>query len=82
MRQERTDAELKAWVLYKLAKHGYFGGKHTAFENISKSFKPQHLGRHGNKRLNKLTTKLIKNGFIIKKPTSYGLQFSLNSKKL
>ena len=81
MRQEKSDEELKAWILYKLAKHGYFHGRHTGFENIAKGFKPQHLGKLGNKRIDKLAIELIKYGFIVKKPTSYGLHVYLNSSK-
>lgn len=81
MRQEKNDAELKAWILYKLAKHGYFHGRHTDFENISKGFKPQHIGKEGKRRISKLAEELIKEGFIIKKPTSYGLHVHLNSAK-
>ncbi len=81
MRQEKSDGELKAWILYKLAKHGYFHGRHTDFENIAKGFKPQHLGKEGKKRITKLAEDLIKSGFIMKKPTSYGLHVYLNSEK-
>jgi len=81
MRQEKPDAELKAWILYKLAKHGYFHGRHTDFENISKGFKLQHLGKEGKRRISKLAEELIKEGFVIKKPTSYGLHVYLNSAK-
>ena len=81
MRQEKTDEELKAWILYKLAKHGYFNGRHTDFENIAKGFKPQHLGKLGHKRIDKLVSDLIRNGFIIRKPASYGLHVYLNSNK-
>ena len=81
MRQEKTDEELKAWILYKLAKHGYFHGRHTAFDNIAKGFKTQHLGKLGNRRLNNLADDLIREGFIVKKPTSYGLHVYLNSAK-
>ena len=81
MRQEKSDEELKAWILYKLAKHGYFHGRHTAFDNIAKSFKPQRLGKLGHKRIGNLANELIKEGFILKKPTSYGLHVCLSSEK-
>ncbi len=81
MRQEKGDEELKAWILYKLAKHGYFHGRHTDIVNIAKGFKPQHLGKLGYKRIDKLANELIKEGFIIRKPTSYGLHVSLSSDK-
>lgn len=79
MRQEKSDEELKAWILYKLAKHGYFHGRHTAFDNIAKGFKPQHLGKLGHRRIGNLTNDLIREGFVIKKPTSYGLHIYLDS---
>ena len=64
-----------------MAKHGYFHGRHTDFENISKGFKPQHVGREGKKRIAKLAEELIKEGLMIKKPASYGLHVYLNSAK-
>jgi len=79
MIQEKTDAELKAWILYKLAKHGYFGGRHTDFENIVKGFKPQHLGKKGQRRVDELATDMIREGLLVRKPTSYGLHVRLNS---
>ncbi len=81
MREEKSDEELMAWILYKLAKHGYFHGRHTAFDNIAKGFKPQHLGKFGYKKIDKLSIELIKQGLLIKKPTSYGLHVYLNSSK-
>jgi hypothetical protein len=81
MRQEKSDEELKAWILYKLAKHGYFHGRHTAFDNISKGFKPQHLGKEGHRRLAHLAEELVKEGFMVKKPTSYGMHVYLNSSR-
>ena len=81
MRQEKSDEELKAWILYKLAKHGYFHGRNTDFENIAKGFKPQHLGKLGHKKIDNLAIELIKDGFIVRKPTSYGLHVYLNSVK-
>ena len=81
MRLYKSDAELKAWILYKLAKHGYFHGRHTAFDNIAKGFKQQHLGKPGNKRIDNLAIELIKQGFMIRKPTSYGLHIYLNASK-
>ena len=81
MIHEKSDEEIKAWILYKLAKHGYFHGRHTDFENIAKGFKPQHLGKMGHKKVDKLAHELIKEGFIVRKPTSYGLHVYLNSVK-
>ena len=60
-------------LLRKLTKHGYWGDKHTAFDNLHKGF-PSHLGRE----VKKVAEKLIKENILIPKPTSYGLHVSLN----
>lgn len=68
-----TDDELKATVLHRLAKRRKWGESHMAFEFVCKGV-PSHLkGKMG-----EITNALIKEGFIIPKPTSYGLQISLN----
>ncbi|MBI2079156.1 hypothetical protein HYT84_00195 [Candidatus Micrarchaeota archaeon] len=65
--------ELKAMILHKLAKKRKWGESHTAFENVSKGVPPHLKGK-----LKDLAEELIKEGFLIPKPTSYGLQISLN----
>ncbi|VVC04206.1 Uncharacterised protein [Candidatus Bilamarchaeum dharawalense] len=65
--------DVRTAVLRKLAKHGYWGNRHTAFENLHKGF-PSHFGNE----VKKTATKLIKENFLIPKPTSYGLHVSLN----
>ncbi len=60
-------------ILEKLYRHGYIGGRHTAEKNVQKGF-PSHLRgelKHALKRL-------IKQGYIIPKITSYGRHISLN----
>ena len=69
--------KIKATILYHLRRKKVIGGVHTHFDTIKKGF-PSHLG----KDINKATKELIKMGFIITKPTSYGLQVSLNKEKL
>lgn len=69
--------KIKATILYHLRKKRIIGKKHTHFDTITKGF-PSHLG----KDIKKLTNKLIKEGFILVKPTSYGLQISLNKEKI
>ena len=69
--------KIKATILYHLRRKKIIGGVHTAFDTIKKGF-PSHLG----KDINKIAKKLIKNGYLITKPTSYGLQVSLNKNKL
>ena len=64
-------------ILHKLLRHGYVGAKHTALENVSKGF-PRHMC----KELMKTAEKLIKKGLITPKPTGYGIQVSLNPRRM
>lgn len=69
--------KLEKAILYKLLRHEYVGARHTASENVPKGF-PRHL----HKESMKTAEKLIKKGLITPKPTSYGMQISLNPRKL
>jgi hypothetical protein len=71
-----TDEEIKDHILFKLHWKRYWGARHTALESVKKGI-PKHLGG----RYMEMTEELIKEGFVISKPTSYGLQISLNPKK-
>jgi hypothetical protein len=64
-------------ILEKLLRHEYVGGRHTAFENVSKGF-PKHLVGE----VNKTARELVKMNLIMPKMTSYGLQVSLNPRKM
>ena len=68
-----TEEEMKKALLRKLAKHGYWGGRHTSFDNLHKGF-PKHL----TKEVRKIAKELIKENILLPKPTSYGLEVSLN----
>ncbi len=87
-----SDDELKASILHRLAKKRKWGESHTAFENVAKGV-PSHLRgklkdlaeeliKEGLSRWQKNRDKFWHQkdakGFIIKKPTSYGLQISLS----
>lgn len=76
-----SDDQIKATVLFKLHKRGNWGGSHTAFENLKKGFKESELGKGGLKRVEKMARELTRSGLIIQKPTSYGLQVSLNPRQ-
>ena len=76
-----TEDEVKALILFKLHKRGNWGASHTAFDNLSKGFKDSDLGKHGAKRIDRLARELIRQGWIVPKPTSYGLQVSLNPRE-
>lgn len=67
---------LKALILDKLSRHTYWGGKHTAFDNLQKGV-PSHM-RNEMKESGK---ELLKEGFLIAKPTFYVLHVSLNPRK-
>jgi hypothetical protein len=41
---ELGDEEIIPWILHKLARHGWWGGKHTNIENIPKGA-PPHMRR-------------------------------------
>ena len=71
------DSEIKVDVLRKMLRHRWIGGKHTSIDNIPKGF-PQHE----RKRVGDLTKELIKEGFVLHKPTSYGEKISLNPKRV
>jgi len=76
-----SDDQIKATILFKLYKRGNWGGSHTAFDNLKKGFKDSELGKAGLKRVEKMARELVRLGLIIPKPTSYGLQVSLNPRQ-
>lgn len=70
------DEEIIAWVLNKMARHGWWEGKHTNIDNIPKGAPP-----HAKRKVKESIKYLIKLGFIIKKPTNYGVEISLNFRR-
>lgn len=73
-----SDAEVEVRIILKLHKRGKWGGAHTSVDNVKKGWNIRDLGKEGLKRVDKLTKELIRKGFIVSKPTSYGLEISLN----
>ena len=69
--------KIKATILYHLRRKKVIGGVHTHFDTLKRGF-PSHIG----KDIDKIAKELIKDGLIITKPTSYGLQVSLNKERL
>jgi len=67
-----------AKLLFALARKRKWGESHTAYEHMFRHFKSEMLGKEGMKLAIKAAEELVKNGFIIKKTTHYGLQVSLN----
>lgn len=68
---------IKARLLYHLRKKKVIGGVHTHYDTLKKGF-PKHLG----KEVENASKQLIREGFLITEPASYGLQVSLNKEKL
>ena len=64
-------------ILRKLFRRRVIGGKHTAIEHLTSGV-PKHLVGEAKDAVNEL----IKEGYIIPKPTSYGVQVSLNQEKI
>lgn len=69
--------DFKKIILRKLFRRRIIGGKHTAIEHLTKGL-PKHVVGEAKIAVNEL----IKEGFILPKPTSYGLQVSLNPEKV
>ncbi len=72
-----NEDKIKATIFYHLRRKRILGSVHTPFDTLKKGF-PSHLG----KDVDKISKQLIKERFIITKPTSYGLQVSLNKERL
>lgn len=69
--------KIKATILYHLRKKRVIGGVHTPLDTITRGF-PSHLG----KDIKKTAKELIRQGYLITKQTSYGLQVSLNKNRI
>lgn len=72
---------IRARLLFALARHRKWGESHTAYEHMLRQFKSEALGKAGLKHVKNITEELMKEGFILKKSTHYGLQVSLNPRK-
>lgn len=68
---------IRARLLYHLRKKKVIGGVHTHYDTLKRGF-PKHLC----KVVENIAKELIRRGLLITKPTSYGLQVSLNKDKL
>jgi hypothetical protein len=76
-----SDDEIRAGILFKLHRRGNWGASHTAFDDLGKGWNISDLGKQGIKRVEKLAKGLIRMGWVAPKPTSYGLQVSLNPRQ-
>ena len=73
MPEKMTDDEIKGKILLKLTNKGKFVHSHTSVDNVPKSF-PGHMGGS----VKTCVKELFRENILIRKPTSYGLQISLN----
>ena len=73
----KANMDLKQIILRKLYRRRVIGGKHTAVEHLTKGL-PRHLAGAAKNAVKEL----IKEEFILQKPTSYGVQVSLNPEKI
>ncbi len=69
--------KIKATILYHLRRKKVIGNVHTHYDTLKKGF-PSHLGKEAEKG----AKELIKEGLILTKPATYGLQVSLNKERL
>jgi hypothetical protein len=69
--------EIEKSILRKMYLDKYIGGKHTSADNIPKGL-PKHLRGDCKKAIKNL----IRHGYIIPKITSYGLEVSLEPRKI
>ena len=71
------DEKIEGFILKKMFQHGYWGAKHTSFDNLQKG-----LPSHARGDAKAVAKKLIKEDILLAKPTYYGLEVSLNPKKM
>ncbi|MBW2991119.1 hypothetical protein KY348_05455 [Candidatus Woesearchaeota archaeon] len=71
------EKQLEKDLLRKLLHRKFIGAKHTSIDNLPKSF-PKHIRGE----VKKAIKDLIKKGYLLIKPTSYGLEVSVNPGKL
>ncbi len=76
-----SDDEIRVRIFLKLTKRGKWGESHTSFDNLKRGWNERDLGKHGLKRVQEITRDLIRDGFILSKPTHYGMEVSLNPRR-
>ena len=69
---------IKKFILRKMYRHRMWMHKHTNINNLQKGLSNALIS---SKEVRKTIDGLLKEGFLLSKPTSYGLEVSLNPKK-
>jgi hypothetical protein len=67
--------DIKRFILRKLVRHRMWMHKHTSIHNLPKGL-PDYL--RSRKEVRKVIDEMIKECFLLTKPTNYGLEVSLN----
>ncbi|NOQ38298.1 hypothetical protein GQ472_05395 [archaeon] len=70
-----TDKEIKGKILHKLTRLGKFKHSHTSIDNLPKGFPADIRGKVKN-----CVKELIREDILFRKPTSYGMEISVNTK--
>ena len=73
-----VEEDIKRFILRKLVRHRTWMHKHTSIHNLPKGL-PDYL--RSSKEVKKVIEDMLKGGFLLSKPTNYGLEISLNIKK-
>lgn len=68
-----ADDEIKGKILHKLTRLGKFKHSHTSINNLPKGFPKDLRGR-----VKGMVKELVKERILLTKPTSYGLEISIN----
>ena len=69
--------DIEIAILDKMYHNHLIGEKHTSADNVGKNF-PKHMRGDAKKALKNL----IRQGYVVPKITSYGLEVSLNPKRI
>jgi len=75
---EKIEDDIKKFILRKLVRHRIWVHKHTSIHNLQKGL-PDYL--RSRKEVRKVIEELLKQRFLLSKPTNYGLEVSLNIEK-
>ena len=71
------EEDIKRFILRKLVRQRIWMHKHTSIHNLQKGL-PDYL--RSKKEVKKVIEDMLKGGFLLSKPTNYGLEVSLNIK--
>ena len=71
-----TSDEIKGKILHKLTRLGKFKHSHTSIDNLPKGFPKDIRGK-----VKSNVQELIKEKILFTKPTSYGVEVSINTQK-